>query len=69
MLEVLKNRLVSKEKELEYQKNSFKILVETEIDRSSNFANNAINALLYIKKITHEIEELKFTIEMMELNK
>ena len=62
MKEVMKNILVAKKKELERQQEYFRIDVKN-MDLS-NYENNAINALLEMKKLKTEIAQLEFLLQL-----
>lgn len=56
------NILVAKKKELERQQEYFRIDVKN-MDLS-NYENNAINALLEMKKLKTEIAQLEFLLQL-----
>lgn len=58
----MKNILVAKKKELERQQEYFRIDVKN-MDLS-NYENNAINALLEMKKLKTEIAQLEFLLQL-----
>ena len=61
MKEALKRRLIAKKRELEKQQEYFKI--DTENIEQLNYEDNAINTLLYMKKLKTEIAELELLLQ------
>ena len=61
MKEALKQRLAAKKRDLENQQEYFRIDMK-DIKRS-NYEDNAINALLYMKKLKTEIAELELLLQ------
>lgn len=62
MKEALKQRLIAKKRELEKQQERFKI--DTKNIEQSNYEDNAINTLLYMKKLKTEIAELELLLQL-----
>lgn len=56
MNDVLEQRLAAKKRDLENQQEYFRIDMKN--IKQSNYEDNAINALLYMKKLKTEIAEL-----------
>jgi hypothetical protein len=62
MKEALRQRLIAKKRELEKQQERFKI--DTKNIEQSNYEDNAINTLLYMKKLKTEIAELELLLQL-----
>lgn len=62
MKEALEQRLAAKKRELENQQEYFRIDMK-DIEQS-NYEDNAINALLYMKKLKTEIAELELVMQL-----
>lgn len=61
MKEALEQRLAAKKRDLENQQKYFKIDIKN--IEQSNYENNAINALLCMKKLKTEIAELELLLQ------
>ena len=64
-LETLKKRVESKKRELEKNRDNFRVLLESEL-YSGCFERNAINDLMIIMNLRTEIRELERTIRLLE---
>ena len=62
MDDVLEHRLTAKKRDLENQQEYFKIDIKN--IEQSNYEDNAINALLYMKKLKTEIAELELVLQL-----
>lgn len=62
MKEVLEQRLAAKKQDLKNQQEYFKVDIKN-IDQSK-YEDNAINILLYMKKLKTEIAELEFLLQL-----
>lgn len=62
MKETITTRLNAKKQELKNQQEYFKI--DLQHIEQSNYENNAINALLNMKKLKTEIEELELVLQL-----
>ena len=62
MKETITTRLNAKKQELKNQQEYFKI--DLQHIEQSNYENNAINALLNMKKLKTEIEELELGLQL-----
>lgn len=61
MNDILKQRLAAKKRDLENQQEYFRIDMKN--IEQSNYEDNAINALLYMKKLKTEIAELELLLQ------
>ena len=61
MNDVLEQRLAAKKRDLENQQEYFRIDMKN--IEQSNYVDNAINALLYMKKLKAEIAELELLLQ------
>jgi hypothetical protein len=61
MKEALEQRLAAKKRDLENQQEYFRI--DMKDIKQSNYEDNAINALLYMKKLKTEIAELELLLQ------
>lgn len=61
MKEALEQRLAAKKRDMENQQEYFKNDIKN--IKQSNYEDNAINALLYIKKLKTEIAELELLLQ------
>ena len=66
MKEALEQRLAAKKRDLENQQEYFKIDIKN--IEQSNYEDNAINALLYMKKLKTEIAELELVMQLKKTN-
>ena len=66
MNDVLEQRLTAKKRDLENQQEYFRIDMKN--IEQSNYEDNAINALLYMKKLKTEIAELELVIQLEKTN-
>jgi hypothetical protein len=66
MKEVLEQRLAAKKRDLENQQEYFKIDIKN--IEQSNYEDNAINALLNMKKLKTEIAELELVMQLQKAN-
>ena len=66
MTEVLEPRLAAKKRDLENQQEYFKIDIKN--IEQSNYEDNAINALLNMKKLKTEIAELELVMQLQKAN-
>lgn len=66
MKEALEQRLAAKKRDLENQQEYFRIDMKN--IEQSNYEDNAINALLYMKKLKTEIAELELVMQLKEAN-
>lgn len=66
MNDVLKQRLVAKKRDLENQQEYFRIDMKN--IKQSNYEDNAINALLCMKKLKTEIAELELVMQLKKAN-
>ena len=66
MNDVLEQRLAAKKRDLENQQEYFRIDMKN--IEQSNYEDNAINALLYMKKLKTEITELELVIQLKKAN-
>ena len=66
MKEVLEQRLAAKKRDLENQQEFFKIDIKN--IEQSNYEDNAINALLNMKKLKTEIAELELVMQLQKAN-
>ena len=62
MNDVLEQRLAAKKRDLENQQEYFRIDMKN--IEQSNYEDNAINALLYMKKLKTEIAELELVMQL-----
>ena len=62
MNDVLEQRLAAKKRDLENQQEYFRIDMKN--IEQSNYEDNAINALLYMKKLKAEIAELELVMQL-----
>ena len=62
MNDVLEQRLTAKKRDLENQQEYFRIDMKN--IEQSNYEDNAINALLYMKKLKTEIAELELVMQL-----
>lgn len=63
---VLEQRLAAKKRELENQQEYFRIDMKN--IEQSNYEDNAINALLCMKKLKTEIAELELVMQLKKAN-
>ena len=66
MNSIMGQRLAAKKRELENQQEYFRIDIKN--IEQSNYEDNAINTLLYMKKLKTEIEELELVMQLKEAN-
>ena len=66
MNDVLEQRLAAKKRDLENQQEYFKIDMKN--IEQSNYEDNAINALLNMKKLKTEIAELELILQLQKAN-
>ena len=66
MNDVLEQRLAAKKRDLENQQEYFKIDMKN--IKQSNYEDNAINALLNMKKLKTEIAELELILQLQKAN-
>ena len=66
MKEALEQRLAAKKRDLENQQEYFKIDMKN--IKQSNYEDNAINALLNMKKLKTEIAELELILQLQKAN-
>ena len=66
MNSIMGQRLAAKKRELENQQEYFRIDMKN--IEQSNYEDNAINALLYMKKLKTEIAELELVIQLQKTN-
>ena len=66
MKEALEQRLAAKKRDLENQQEYFRIDMKN--IEQSNYEDNAINALLYMKKLKTEIAELELVMQFKKAN-
>ena len=66
MNDVLEQRLVAKKRDLENQQEYFRIDMKN--IEQSNYEDNAINALLNMKKLKTEIAELELILQLQKAN-
>ena len=66
MKEALEQRLTAKKRDLENQQEYF--IIDMKNIEQSNYEDNAINALLYMKKLKTEIAELELILQLQEAN-
>ena len=66
MNDILEQRLAAKKRDLENQQEYFTIYINN--IEQSNYEDNAINALLYMKKLKTEIAELELVIQLKKIN-
>lgn len=66
MNNIMGQRLAAKKRELENQQEYFRIDMKN--IEQSNYEDNAINALLYMKKLKTEIAELELVMQLKEAN-
>lgn len=66
MNDVLEQRLAAKKRDLENQQEYFKVDMKN-IDQSK-YEDNAINILLYMKKLKTEIAELELVMQLKKTN-
>ena len=66
MNKILRQRLAAKKRDLKNQQEYFRIDMKN--IEQSNYEDNAINALLYMKKLKTEIAELELVIQFKEAN-
>ena len=66
MNDVLEQRLAAKKRDLENQQEYFTIDIKN--IEQSNYEDNAINALLYMKKLKTEIAELELVMQLKKTN-
>ncbi len=66
MNNVLEQRLAAKKRDLENQQEYFRINMKN--IKQSNYEDNAINALLYMKKLKTEIAELELVMQLKKAN-
>lgn len=66
MNDILEQRLAAKKRDLENQQEYFTIYIKN--IEQSNYEDNAINALLYMKKLKTEIAELELVIQLKKIN-
>lgn len=64
MKEALEQRLAAKKRDLENQQEYFRIDMKN--IEQSNYEDNAINALLYMKKLKTEIAELELILQLQK---
>ena len=66
MNKILRQRLGAKKIDLKNQQEYFRIDMKN--IEQSNYEDNAINALLYMKKLKTEIAELELVIQLQKTN-
>ena len=66
MKEALEQRLAAKKRDLENQQEYFRIDMKN--IEQSNYEDNAINALLNMKKLKTEIAELELILQLQKAN-
>ena len=66
MNDVLEQRLAAKKRDLGNQQENFKIDMKN--IEQSNYEDNAINALLNMKKLKTEIAELELILQLQKAN-
>lgn len=66
MNSIMGQRLAAKKRELENQQEYFRIDIKN--IEQSNYEDNAINTLLYMKKLKTEIAELELVMQLKEAN-
>ena len=66
MNDVLEQRLAAKKRDLENQQEYFRIDMKN--IEQSNYEDNAINALLNMKKLKTEIAELELILQLQKAN-
>ena len=66
MNKILRQRLAAKKRDLKNQQEYFRIDMKN--IEQSNYEDNAINALLYMKKLKTEIAELELVMQLKEAN-
>ena len=66
MNNILGQRLAAKKRELENQQEYFRIDIKN--IEQSNYEDNAINTLLYMRKLKTEIAELELVMQLKEAN-
>lgn len=66
MNKILRQRLAAKKRDLKNQQEYFRIDMKN--IEQSNYEDNAINALLYMKKLKTEIAELELVIQLQKTN-
>ena len=66
MNSIMGQRLAAKKRELENQQEYFRIDIKN--IEQSNYEDNAINTLLYMKKLKTEIVELELVMQLKEAN-
>lgn len=66
MNDALEQRLAAKKRDLENQQEYFRIDMKN--IEQSNYEDNAINALLYMKKLKTEIAELELVMQLKKTN-
>lgn len=66
MNDVLEQRLAAKKRDLENQQEYFRIDMKN--IEQSNYEDNAINTLLYMKKLKTEIAELELVMQLKKTN-
>lgn len=66
MKEVLEQRLAAKKRDLENQQEYF--IIDIKNIEQSNYEDNAINALLNMKKLKTEIAELELVMQLQKAN-
>lgn len=66
MKSILEQRLAAKKRDLEYQQEYFRLDLKN-IEQST-YEDNAINALLYMKKLKTEIAQLELMIQWKKTN-
>ena len=64
MNKILRQRLAAKKKDLKNQQEYFRIDIKN--IEQSNYEDNAINTLLYMKKLKTEIAELELVIQLQK---
>ena len=66
MNDALEQRLAAKKRDLENQQEYFRIDMKN--IEQSNYEDNAINTLLYMKKLKTEIAELELVMQLKKIN-
>ena len=66
MNKILRQRLDAKKRDLKNQQEYFRIDMKN--IEQSNYEDNAINALLYMKKLKTEIAELELVMQLKKAN-
>lgn len=66
MNDVLEQRLAAQKRDLKNQQEYFRIDMKN--IEQSNYEDNAINALLYMKKLKTEIAELELVMQLKKTN-